>query len=704
MGQSLNRLIAVAMALSIALVATPATAKNDRHKTQALDGGTSRVTHIRIERVESPTLEGRSFGDVGQYKKIVGSLRGEIDPSDPRNSVITDLDKAPRNARGRVEYSADCYLLTPVDQQAGNHAIFAEVVNSGSKLVIRALNRAVAKDDPIMAADAGDGFLFEQGYTLLWVGWQGDLKPAPGRMRVEAPLATDDGQPTTGVVRSELQTFAVERTLSLSGGPINQSYAAVSLDNRGATLSRRLKESDPREAIANDQWQFASCPAGAPPTPSLTDICLASGFQPGWIYELIYTAKNPSVLGAGLAALRDATIFFRSAQADDAGTPNPLVGEDGEPDVRQAVLFGISQSGRLIRTFQQLGFNSDAAGRRVYGAIWPHVGPIRNFIDVRFGQPGRVPFQHENHLYPAAEFPFSYSTTTDPLTGRTGSLLDRCWAARNCPKVFHTVSSTEYWQIRQSLNQTDPLGRQDLPGLDTVRMYLISSTQHVPTATPSQVLFCRQLSNPAPQAETLRALLVDLRMWLEKGKAPPSSQLPTIAAGTLVPSDQASTGFPNIPEAPYSKLVNSAPVLDFGPDFKGFDERGVISTEPPQVLGEYRVLVPRTDAEGNDLAGIRSTTLSAPVGTYTGWNMRRSGFAEGELCGNLGSFIPFARTPAERLARGDPRLSLVERYGDHEGYVEAVRDAAEELVEQRFLLPQDAERLINEAQASDILR
>ena len=704
------------MALAIALAADSAgaqgagpRAQNDRTEKH-LDGGTSRVTQINIERVESPTFEGRSFGDVGRYKKIVGRLRGEIDPTDPRNSTITDLDKAPRNASGRVEYSTDFYLLTPVDPEEGNHALFAEAVNNGNKLMIGALNRVPSANDPTTAADAGDGFLFEQGYSLLWVGWQGDLNSAPGRMRLEAPLATDKGQAITGIMRSEFQTFQampLVRTLPLSGATTNQSYPAVSLDNSGATLTRRLKESDPREAIANDQWQFASCPPGAALTPSLTDVCYPSGFQPGSIYELVYTAKNPRVLGVGLAALRDAAIFFRSARGDDAGTANPLAADERELGVRHAVLFGISQSGRLIRTFQQLGFNSDAARRRVFEAIWPHVGPIRNFLDVRFGQPSRVPLQHESHLYPAAEFPFSYASTTDPLTGRADSVLERCLVARNCPKVVHTISSAEYWQIKQSLSQTDPLGTQDLPDLDNVRMYLIASTQHVPLAIPSQVPFCQQLGNPAPQAETMRALLVALRKWLEIGKEPPASQVPTIADGTLVASDQESTGFPKIPGVTYGGLVNPAEALDFGPEFDNFDERGLISIEPPRVLGEYRVLVPRTDADGNDVAGIRSTTLRAPLATYTGWDLRRQGFAEGELCPVFpkgGSYIPFARTPAERIARGDPRLSLVERYGDHEGYVEAVRDAAEELVEQRFLLPADAKRLIDEAAATDVPR
>jgi len=707
MRRSAHGIVAGTIALTIALSASPAAARSDRHENEALDPGTSRVTRITIERVESPTFEGRSFGDVGQYKKIVGRLRGEIEPSDPRNRVITDLDKAPRNARGRVEYFADFYLLTPVDPEEGNHAIFAEVVNRGNKLMIGFLNRGPFSNDPTTAAEAGDGFLFEQGYTLLWVGWQGDLNPAPGRIRLEAPLATEKGEPITAVVRSEFLTTAVERTLPLSSGAFtgttHQSYPVVSLDTSRATLTRRLKESDARERIAKDQWQFASCPPGSPPTPSPTDICYPSGFQPGWLYELIYTARNPRVLGVGLAALRDAAIFFRSARADDAGTPNPLADDEGELDVRHAVLFGISQSGRLVRTFQQLGFNSDIRGQNVFEAIWPHIAPGRNPLNTRFGQPGRAYGQHEEHLYPAYEFPFSYATATDPLTGLTGSLLDRCRAARNCPKVFHTISSLEYWQGKQSLDQTDPLGMQDLPDLDNVRMYLIASTQHGPAATPSQGI-CQQLSNPAPQAETLRALLLDLREWLEEGKRPPASQVPRIADGTLAASDQKSTGFPRIPGVTYSGLVNSAQALDFGPGFDSFDERGVISTEPPRVVGQYRVLVPQTDADGNDVAGIRSTTVRAPVATYTGWNLRRKGFADGELCGLAGSYLPLARTPAERIARGDPRPSLVERYADHEGYVEAVREAAEELVGQRFLLPADARRLVDEAAASNVLR
>lgn len=697
---------------------------DDGHPSNA-----SRITALRIDGVESPAFEGRTFGEVGPYQKVVGKLHGVIDPADPRNATITDLDKAPRNASGLVEYTTDFFLFAPAKARRGNGFLLEEIVNRGNRLMMGFFNRGGTVNEPSKASDAGDGFLFEQGFTLLWVGWQGDLNEGNGRVRLSGvPIATDGPKAINGGVRAEFLTTAAVKTLPLSSGSFtgttHQSYPTASLDNSGATLTVRLKESDTRQPIAKDQWSFASCPNGPPGTQSATDICFGSGFQPGFLYELIYIARDPKVLGVGLAAVRDATIFFRTAQADEAGTPNPLFAkvdddqdegdgehkDDGEGEhggrVRKAILFGISQSGRLVRTFEQLGFNADAEGRKVFEAIWPHIGPGRNPVDVRFGQPGRAYGQHEDHLYPAYEFPFSYAVARDELvTHRTGSVLDRCREARNCPKVFHTYSATEYWQGKQSLDQVELTGTpEDLRNPENVRMYFIASTQHGPAATPAKGI-CQQLSNPAPHSETVRALLVDLRAWLDEGEDPPPDRVPRLADGTLVPDDPKSIGFPSIPGVNFAAVgANSAPVFDFGPGYVGQDERGVISIEPPKVVGSYPIFVAKTDADGNDLGGIRSTTLRAPLGTYTGWNLRRAGFAEGELCGLTGSFIPFAGTKAERQDKGDPRPSLAERFQDHPGYVDAVTRAADELVKERFLVPADRDRLIAEAGASSVLR
>jgi hypothetical protein len=312
--------------------------------------------------------------------------------------------------------------------------------------------------------------------------------------------------------------------------------------------------------------------------------------------------------------------------------------------------------------------------------------------------------QHENHLFPAYESPFTWLHVYDPVANRTAGLLERCQKSGTCPKIIQTVSSTEYWQGRMSLDTTDELGRHDNAVPDHVRMYLFSGTQHSPATVPTPGM-CQQLNNPNAYYDGLRALLVALERWIVAGNPPPPSQYPLIRDGTLVPPDQDSIGWPKIPGVKYTGRVNALTLVHFGPDFHPRDESGIIAEPATVVPGrDYRVLVPRVDADGNEIAGIRSTTVCAPLGTYTGWNLRQGGFAEDELCRLQGMFIPFRKTRAERQAAGDPRLSLEERYGDHAGYVAAVRAAARVLVAQGFLLPEDADRLVSEAEASDVLR
>jgi hypothetical protein len=474
--------------------------------------------------------------------------------------------------------------------------------------------------------------------------------------------------------------------------------------------------------VPSKEWAFANCTqVPFPGVPSRTQICLRDGFDPNYIYELIYTAKNPLVLGLGFAATRDLVSFFRRATHDDKGTPNPLAIEKGGTGVRSAIIMGSSQSGRYVRTFLHLGFNADENGRIVFEGAFPHVAPGRLPLNVRFGAPSRGYSQHEDHLFPASEAPFTYSAVHDPYTARTDGILVRCEKTRTCPKIVHAIGSGEYWMGRQSLDQTDPLGTRDVPLPKNVRMYLISSVQHSSAPAPAPGTLpergvCRWPANPAPQSETLRALWVALDAWVNRGLAPPPSKIPTIKDGTLVRPDPATFGFPVIPVTHYAPnsptepvnfngIHNALTLLEFGPQFDAQNESGNITLNPPKVVSgkEYAVMVPAVDRDGNEITGVRSTAIQVPLGTHAGWNRRRTGYAADEQCMS-GLYIPFAPTEAERESAGDPRPSLKRRYTSHVGYVAAVRAAADRLVAERLLLPEDAQRLIQEADASDVLR
>lgn len=663
----------------------------------------ARITRIEITRVEAPAFGGASFGAVGPYDRLVGRAFGEIDPRDPDSAVIQDLALAPRNARGQVEYATDIYILKPHDLALGNGTILWDAANRGNKVALALFNAGVVGGNE--PTDAGDGFLQHQGYTLVWSGWQPDVAPGGGRMTMTVPVAhAPGGGEITGTVRGEYIVTAPTSTQNLSSGTFtgltHTSYETVSLDTSRAVLTRRVKETDARVPVAATDWAFADCTTTPfPGAPSTTQICLRDGFSPDFLYELLYTAKNPTVLGLGFAATRDVIAFLRHADRDDAGQPNPLAG-----GIRTALAHGTSQAGRYLRTFLLLGFNQDERRRAVFDGMNPHLASQLLPLNVRFGQPGRAYGQHEDHLYPAAEPPFTYARTRDSIARQTAGILDACQRSHSCPKIVHTISATEYWQGRMSLDTTDEHGRVDLEQPPGVRMFLFASTQHVPAAVPAAGI-CQQLSNPNPYQQGLRALLVALRDWVVSGREPPASRIPSLRHHTLVASDQDSLGWPTIPGVRFTGILDELRRIDFGRRFDVDRETGLVSEPPHLVPGaDYAVLVPRVDADGNDVAGLRSVALQAALGTYTGWNLRRAGFAEGEQCGLTGSFVPFARTRAEREASGDPRRSLEERYRDHAGYVAAVRAAAQQLVADRLLLPADADLLVAQAQASSVLQ
>ena len=615
----------------------------------------AQITHVDLPVVESPALEGESFGEAGRYERLRGLVTGEVDPNDPRHRHIVNLDRAPRNERGRVEYRATVEIYRPVDMSRWNRAIYHTVPNRGG-------------------AGAAERALLERGFALVRVGWQGDIAPTDANIVARLPVATGaDGAPVAGP--------ALEEMIFDDDAPLSRyrlTYPTASRDATGGMLSVRATQTGKRQAPPDLAWTWVG--------DSEIEVARPAGFDGGAIYEFIYQAKDPIVLGLGFAAMRDAISFLRYEAADVDGNSSPLA-ENGLP--RTAISIGISQSGRMLRDFLYQGFNEDVEGRIVFDGMHPNIaGSRKTFTNYQFGQPGRWQKQHEDHVYPGDQFPFTYTTLTDPVSGRTDGLQERCAASGTCPKIIHSDSEAELWQARASLVVTDPAGGPiELP--DNVRAYLFAGTQHgggpgVHVGTPSAGR-CQNLSNPLALSQVRAALSLALLDWVEKDIAPPESRFPTAGGGGLVPA--SAVDFPAVPGVTWTGSYNPLHLADH-------------RSLPPMQGDAYTVLVGRTDADGNMIDGVRHPNLVAPVGTFTGWNLRREGFAEGAQCRGTGSFIPFAATRADREASGDPRPSLEERYADHASYVRAVSEAAEALVQDRLLLRRDADEIVARARGS----
>jgi hypothetical protein len=630
-----------------------------------------------------------SFGSVGQYEKLRGTAYGELDPSDPRNAVITDIELAPVNDRGMVEYSMDIFILKPINLSSGNHRLLFDFNNRGQMRLGR-LNDAPVTNDPTPAAEAGTGFIMNLGYTVVSNGWDFGASGFDS-MKITVPVATNGGATITGpsyeyIVFDNSTTFTSEL-----------AYAAASTDKSRAKLTVRPRLDDEPTTVPATGWEYTS--------PEGTVIRLlpdGTPFQQSHIYEFTYTAKNPVVAAVGLAATRDFVSFLRHATAVEG---NPLSG-----DVQHTFSYSISQPSRALNDFQTLGFNEDVNGRRVFDGILSHTGGgSGDQINYRFGQTDRTERNRQNHLYPEGVFPFAHQVLTDHLSGKTGGRSERCTASSTCPKRFEVNTSNEYWCKAGSLLHTDTQGN-DLPDPENVRFYLLSGLSHgVGDITDRKQ--GQQFTNGVSPYAAHRALLVALDQWVTQGIIPPESQVPRRAsnAAVAVPRPGSQTGFvpqdelgwPTIPGVTYNGLITTRYLLDFGPDF----DSGILSNYPPSVAGRpaYPIFVSKVDKDGNEVAGVRLPPVEAPIATTTGWALRRAGFSENEGGESDGQHIPFKTTKAERFAAGDPRLSLEERYQDHDGYVKAVTQAAQKLEKQRFLLPADVQRYIEAAQASDVL-
>jgi hypothetical protein len=493
-----------------------------------------------------------------------------------------------------------------------------------------------------------------------------------------------------------MSTDSQAESLPLSRREGHGSYAPTARGESEGILTWRMRENDERVPIPKSQWSLERQPLpsveqGVAGTLAQVRLRLAGGFRPGYLYELVCEAEGPIVQGLGYAVVRDLVSFLRH----DATAKNPFRLAEGKPVLTRTYAFGVSQSGRFLRNLLYLGFNADEADRRVFDGLIPHVaGGGLGYFNHRFAQPTRYNSQHEDHLYPGDYFPFTYGESSDPFANRRDGILRRT-AAENpalLPKVMHTQSAAEYWHRSGSLVHTDPLGTRDAHLPDGVRIYAFGGTQHGPANDPPGRGNADNLHNPGDYRPLLKALLVALDDWVRVGTPPPASVYPRIDQHTLVSWQQASTGFPALPGIRYPEVIQRPPALDFGPEF---ESRGLVTVEPPRVRGQYTVLVPRSGPDGNDLGTLLPPEVAVPLATYTGWNLRsRTAGAEGMLASLMGSYLPFPTTRAERQAKGDPRPSILERYGSFEEYRRQFAAACEDLVKRRYLLKEDAERLV----------
>jgi hypothetical protein len=662
------------------------------------------VKKIVIDKKVSPAFTGQSFGQAGQYETLAGRAFGELDPNDPHNAIITDIKLAPRNSNGKVEYIASFFLVKPMDMSKSSHLMWQDVPNRGGRITI-------------VPASRNDGDIG------LSSGWQGDNSgktvPADDNDWVTVPIARNpDGSPVTGLVFGRIVNASGvdSRPMIVNANPV--PYKPMSLDTTKAKLTTHLAETidgkiTEGKAILPGDWAWAKCSATNPfpGTPDPTQICLKNGFDPKLLYQVVFTSQDAYVLGIGFAAFRDVASFFRYEKQDSEGTPNPLGGQ-----VNWVISRGQSQSGNYLRAMIHLGFTQDESNRKVYDGAWPIIAGKRVTLNTRFALPDGA-----GKLYEAGgEGPQWWNDWPDPVRGLPAKgILDRCTANNSCPKIVEHFGAAEMWGLTLSPSYVGTSADKDIPLPSNVRRYYIPSTQHgggpggfstVPSAAPmcpgpnfGVGIFA---ANPMPHTETVNALRFHFRNWVMKDIPMPPSSYPTLANGNLVDPVKEAIGFPSIPGVPKtapSGLVNPLLDYDWGPDFNYSDGSGVRTKVPPAVKHVIKMKVPRVDADGNEVGGVPVVLLGAPLGTYLGWNIVSQGFHQGKLCNYAGGMIPFAKTRAEREANADPRLSLEERYKDHEGYVGAVRKAAAKAVAAGFLLQSDADKLIAAAAASDVL-
>lgn len=659
----------------------------------------ARVTRIVIETI----------GTAGTtHQTLAGKAYGELDPADAHNAIITDIELAPR-VGGKVQYTATFFLVKPNNMATASGLMWHDVPNRGGRITINATERGFR--------DVG-----------LSSGWQGDnsggTAQVAGRDWVNVPVATNGSEPIRGLIMGRIMNAegSGSKPIIVHSNPL--PYVPEDLDTTKATLTTHTHETidgvvTEGPTVAPEDWAWAQCTTWDDRVPNPRQICLKNGFDPTLLYQVVFTAKDPPVLGIGFAAFRDVGAFFRYETQDDVGTPNPVAGK-----INWVIARGSSQSGNMLRQFLHLGFSQDEANRKLYDGMWPIIAGRRVALNFRWAQPDGVLKLYE----PGSEGPQWWQRHPDQVRGLPPrGILDRCLRTETCPKVIEHFGAAEVWALKLSPEWVGTDGKSDIPLPDNVRRYYIPSTRHggnnnapnqgfttaslPPPECPSEGYGDGTLAdNMIPHTHTVNALRVHFRNWVMNGTLPPPSMYPTLngpkGERNLVDATKEAMGFPTLPGLPPtlpSNFINPVLDYDFGPLFNYSDGSGIPTLAPPLVKQVIRMMVPRVDSDGNELGGVPVVLRDAPLGTYLGWNITIAGFHQGKICNYAGGMIPFARTLDDRMAAGDPRPSLQERYGTHQGYVDAVSAAAANAVAKGFLLQSDANALIAAAQASNVL-
>jgi hypothetical protein len=628
------------------------------------------VTSIDIKQ-RGPYAEGIEFGDVGAYEQLDGTVYFAVDPSDPANSLITDLKLAPKNSAGLVEFSADFRMLKPVDLQKGSHKLFFDVVNRGNVLSLRRINSA--PNDEHMAP--GNGFLMRRGYTQVWCGWQHDVPPEKtGTFKVYVPNAAD----TEGRIAVTFQPNKAAATQMLSDRQ-HLPYPATNLEQPDAELTVQDYADGPATSIPRPDWSFGRLEGDAL-LPDASHISMANGFEPGKVYRCIYTTATAPVAGLGIAAVRDLISHLRYSDSED----NPCAG-----DIQHALAFGSSQSGRFLRHMLYLAMNQDEEDRKVFDGMIAHIaGGRRGEFNQRFGQSSNLLESSAGSV-----FPFTDIDQTDPETGQTDGLLRLLAARARVPKIFLTNTSSEYWGGHAALTHVDATGTRDIKPADSVRIYHFSSTQHNAGVLPLGHVQDTGATGLHPfnwvdWRPLMRAAIDNLDAWVTKDTTPPASKHAHLDDGTAVPPESLKPIFQAIPEFGFPEHLRQVTRFDFGPD------EGIIGNLPPVPGKPYPALVSNVDADGNDLAGIRLPDVAVPLATVTGWNLRRPDTGgPDQTHKTMGSTMPFAFTRQERQDNTDPRPSVEERYASKEDYLDRVEGVARDLVSEGYMIEEDIERV-----------
>jgi Alpha/beta hydrolase domain len=727
--------VAVAAALTGTILIAGVAPAEARVVRIVIDQTLNNLPPTGVQTVAYQTINGRAFGEL-----CISGCQGAAN-----NTIITDLGLAPHVPSASpltpgatvVQYVASFSIVKPTDNSNISGILWHDVPNRGGRIVINIAERGLG--------DVG-----------LSSGWQGDNAGATGpgsattvpsyasstipvttglqnNEWVKTPVATG----TTGLTLARIinRSGAASQALNVMGNPIPYLPASLNTAAPGVVLTTHTHETlngniSVGSVIPSTDWAFAHCDATNPfpGTPQDLDpthlpgslpvhVCLRNGFDPTLLYQLVYQVKDPYVLGAGTAAFRDVGSFFRYAAADDFGTANPIAGT-----ISKEVIRGVSQSGNFTRHYIHLGMNQDEAGRIVHDGAWPIIAGRRVANNSRWGQPDGVLELYQQ----GSEGPQWWTPWPDTVRGLpAGSILDRCNATNTCPKIIEHFGGSEVFALKMTTEWVGTSADADIPLPANVRRYYVPSTTHggggggfneniSPTGAncPGNNWNAGQPAafrpNPVSETELTNVLRLAMRNWITNGTPPPPSRFPTLAGGTLVDPTQAAMGFPSgVPGVPASiflpeNFVNPVFDYDWGPLFNEFDATGVPTNIPPPIKSVIKMKVPKVDADGNELGGVPTVLRDAPLGTYLGWNITTTGFHVGQVCNYVGGMIPFAHTRTERLANGDPRLSLEERYGSHNGYVSKVSAAALNAFFQGYLLKSDVGSLVSQAQASNV--